>query len=140
MLLEISVKTKDFDKQLYYANKLLTIKDNMLTNYWFYEIYLNQKRYAKAIISLSKTIELKKSNNANLYSYNCCDNGISPNENEIIDLTSIYIQRGGLFELLKDNSSACEDYNTALQLVDGGSESHFEIRKKIETLITENCK
>ena len=54
---------------------------------------------------------------------------------QVYEFYILYIIRANIFSKIGLDNKACEDYNSALQLTDEGSES----RSKIEKLISENC-
>ncbi|MDC3198750.1 tetratricopeptide repeat protein, partial [Flavobacteriaceae bacterium] len=135
-LLKISIKNNDYDMQLKYAHDIQeSISLDALSNYWLYEVYYHQKRYVKAITYLSIALTIKKSSDVILVSYQNYENTI-PEDNEIIDYSSIYFQRGNLFSDLGDDIEACKDYKTALSFIEESSQLSIELEK----LILENCK
>ena len=134
MLMKINVKRNNYEKQLFYANKILEFKNDLFSNYWVSEIYLNQKRYLKSIIFISKVIDIKKSNDIFLVSYNDYDN-TNPKDSEIITLSDLYLKRGDLFKIIGNYLEACEDYNTVLSLI----KDDTQLKKEIEALISNNC-
>jgi len=134
MLLKINIKRNNYKKQLKYAFQLLDLSDDIFSNYWISEIYQNQDRYLKAIIFISKVIDIKKTSDVVLVSYENYSNSL-PEDSSRINLSELYKQRGDLFKFLSEDYEACEDYNVALDLADKDSESFNEIQK----LISENC-
>ena len=141
MLMKISVKKNDFKNQLFYANRILEEGLSSSSNYWLSEIYLNQKRYLKSIIFVSKVIDEKKSNLQNiLVSYEDYDNTI-PEDSEIITLSDLYIKRGNLFKIIGNELEACEDYNKALLVIEEESElnSLRNKKKEVKSIMLENC-
>jgi len=145
MLMKISVKKNDFKNQLFYANRILEEGLSSSSNYWLSEIYLNQKRYLKSIIFVSKVIDEKKSGRSNAFTYDLVsyedyDNTI-PEDSEIITLPDLYIKRGNLFKIIGNELEACEDYNKALLLIEEESELNTlkNKMKEVKSLMLENC-
>ena len=134
MLLRISVMSNDFSNQLKYSYKIKEImNEDILSNYWLYEIYNNQKRHVKAIVYLSHVIELKKSSDLNVLSYSKFSDK-TPNDEYIIEEHELYTQRGNLFKIIGEQKEACEDYKTAHSLV-----KDPEKKNEVDRLISQNC-
>ena len=140
MLMKLSVKKNNFNDQLFYANRILEEDLSNSSEYWISEIYLNQKRYLKSLIFISKAIDEKRSSDAYLVSYKDYTNTI-PDDSVIITLSDLYINRGNLFKLIGNKLEACEDYNRALMLIDNvGEIDQLTYNKEdINHLILENC-
>ena len=139
LLIKIKVERNDFEGQLYYANEILTyMSDDLRSYYWLAEIYLNQKRYIKSIINLSKVIDLFEDNNDStqnkvthplLVSYNDYGNTISEDHKEIV-LSNVLLKRAELFKLIGNDLDACEDLNKALEL----DNDDLSIKEKINEI------
>ena len=140
MFMKLSVKKNNFKNQLFYAKRILEEGLSPSSNYWISEIYLNQKRYLKSIIFISKAIDEKKSNDNYLVSYEDYDN-TNPEDSEIINLSDLYIKRGNLFKLIGNELEACEDYNKALLVIEEESELNnlTNQKKEVKNLVLENC-
>ena len=134
LLLKIKVENNDFEGQIYYLNKIFKNTNDANTNYWGFEIYLEQNRNIKSIIYLTNAIELVNNGDSKaIVSYKDFT-GNKPIDSEIVKLSHLYIERGNLFKLFGDSFEACEDYNTAFSLT-----KEPEKKKEIKILISQNC-
>ena len=119
ILAKLSIHTQNYDKAIDYSMKAIENNEKDLNAYNNLSIiYENQNKPFKAIIKLTKIIEQVSINEL-----------IAPNKDDVLFkdydeneslliLSDIYIKRGKLWEIIKDEEEMCEDYQKACDLGD----------------------
>jgi len=119
ILAKLSIHTQNYDKAIDYCMKAIENNEKDLNAYNNLSIiYEYQNKPFKAIIKLTKIIEQVSINEL-----------IAPNKDDILfndydenestlSLADLYIKRGKLWKIIKDDKEMCEDYQKACELGD----------------------